>query len=317
MSSSPRLTLFAASLALSLACGLGAFTASANAAPADNTPITVASKIDTEGSLLGNMIKLTLQAHGLKVNDKIGLGATPIVRKALLSGEIDVYPEYTGNAAFFYNKASDPAWKDPAKSYAEAKALDAPQHLIWLTPAPADNTWGIAVTSEAATAHKLKTLEDFATWVNAKGSNAKLAASAEFVNSASALPSFEKAYHFDLKQSQLIVLSGGDTAATIKAAAEQTNGVNAAMVYGTDGGIAAAGLVVLTDSKHVQPVYAPTAVIRASVLQAHPQIANWLEPVFAGLDLKTLQALNAQIQLNGEPAEAVAAAYLKAKGLLK
>ncbi|WP_347558418.1 ABC transporter substrate-binding protein [Robbsia sp. KACC 23696] len=315
MSSRPRLTLSAAVLALSLTCGFSAFSPAVSAA--DNTPVTVASKIDTEGSLLGNLIKLTLQAHGVTVNDKIGLGSTPIVRKALVSGEIDVYPEYTGNAAFFYNKAADPAWKDPAKSYQEARALDAPQHLIWLAPAPADNTWGIAVTADVANAHKLKTLDDFAKWVSTAGNNAKLAASAEFVNSASALPSFEKAYHFDLKQSQLIVLSGGDTAATIKAAAEQTNGVNAAMVYGTDGGIAAAGLVVLADSKHVQPVYAPAPVIRASVLQAHPQIAEWLKPVFAGLDLKTLQALNARIQLNGEPAEAVAAAYLKAKGLSK
>ncbi|MCP1119693.1 glycine betaine ABC transporter substrate-binding protein OsmF [Robbsia andropogonis] len=315
MTSRPRLTLSAVLLSLSLASGIGAFPLSAVAA--DDTPVTVASKIDTEGSLLGNMIKLTLQAHGVPVNDKIGLGATPIVRKALVSGEIDVYPEYTGNAAFFYNKASDPAWKDPAKSYATAKALDAPQHLIWLTPAPADNTWGIAVTTAAASAHKLKTLDDFARWVGAKDSDAKLAASAEFVNSASALPSFEKAYQFALKPSQLIVLSGGDTAATIKAAAEQTNGVNAAMVYGTDGGIAAAGLVVLLDNKHVQPVYAPAPVIRESVLKAHPQIADWLKPVFAGLDLKTLQALNARIQLNGEPAEVVAAAYLKSKGLLK
>jgi len=315
MSSRPRLTLSAAVLALSIACGFSAFSPAV--AAADTTAVTVASKIDTEGSLLGNLIKLTLQAHGVTVNDKIGLGSTPIVRKALVSGEIDVYPEYTGNAAFFYNKASDPAWKDPAKSYEEARALDAPQHLIWLTPAPADNTWGIAVTADVASAHKLKTLDDFAKWVSTQGNNAKLAASAEFVNSASALPSFEKAYHFDLKQSQLIVLSGGDTAATIKAAAEQTNGVNAAMVYGTDGGIAAAGLVVLADSRQVQPVYAPAPVIRATVLQAHPQIADWLKPVFAGLDLKTLQALNARIQLNGEAAEAVAAAYLKAKGLSK
>ena len=87
----------------------------------------------------------------------------------------------------------------------------------------------------------------------------ELAASAEFVNSAAALPAFQAAYGFTLKPEQLIVLSGGDTAATIKAAADQTNGANAAMVYGTDGGIAPSGLVVLEDDKNVQPVYAPGA----------------------------------------------------------
>ena len=113
------------------------------------------------------------------------------------------------------------------------------------------------------------------------------------------------------------MLSGGDTSATIKAAAEQTDKVNAAMVYGTDGGIAAAGLVVLEDNKSVQPVYAPTPLIRESVLKAHPEIAGYLKPVFASLDLKTLQTLNSRIQVNGEPAATVASSYLKSKGFVK
>lgn len=187
---------------------------------------------------------------------------------------------------------------------------------MWLAPAPANNTWGVAVLSSVAQARHLKTFSDFGKWV-AGGGNVKLAASAEFVNSASALPSFEKAYGFKLKPDQLVVLSGGDTAATIKAAANQTDGVNAAMVYGTDGGIASSGLTVLDDDKHVQPVYAPAPVIREAVLKAHPQIADYLKPVFASLDLKTLQMLNARIQINGEPAAGVAKSYLKSKGFVK
>jgi glycine betaine/choline ABC-type transport system substrate-binding protein len=87
----------------------------------------------------------------------------------------------------------------------------------------------------------------------------KLAGLSEFVDSAAALRAFQKAYGFTLKPDQLLVLSGGDTSATIKAEAEQTDGV----VYGTDGGIGAAGHVVLDDDKGVQPVYAPTPIIRA------------------------------------------------------
>ena len=132
------------------------------------------------------------------------------------------------------------------------------------------------------------------------GGKVKLAGSSEFVNSAAALPAFEKAYGFTLKPDQLLVLSGGDTSATIKAAAEGTDGVNAAMVYGTDGAIGAAGLVVLDDDKAVQPVYAPTPIVREAVLKAHPEIAAALKPVFASLDLKTLQTLNGRIQVNGE-----------------
>jgi osmoprotectant transport system substrate-binding protein len=89
------------------------------------------------------------------------------------------------------------------------------------------------------------------------------------------------------------------------------------MVYGTDGGIAPAGRVVLDDDKGVQPVYAPTPIIREAVLKAHPEIAAILTPVFASFDLKTLQTLNGRIQVNGEAAKDVAADYLKSKGFVK
>jgi osmoprotectant transport system substrate-binding protein len=137
------------------------------------------------------------------------------------------------------------------------------------------------------------------------------------VNSAAALPAFQAAYGFKMKPEQLIVLSGGDTAATIKAAAEQTNGANAAMVYGTDGGIAPSGLVVLADDKGVQPVYAPAPIIREQALKDNPKIAEVLKPVFESLNLTTLQDLNARVQVGGEAARAVATDYLKSKGFLK
>ena len=233
--------------------------------------VVVSSKIDTEGGVLGNVIALALKADGVDVEDRLQLGGTPVVRKAIMAGEIDIYPEYTGNAAYFFNKADDPIWKDAAKGYEEAKKLDYDANkIVWLTPSPANNTWGVAVRKEVADAAKLKSLSDFGKWV-AGGGKAKLAASAEFVNSAAALPAFQATYGFKLSPEQLIVLSGGDTAATIKAAADQTNGVNAAMVYGTDGAIQPSGLVVLDDDKSVQPVYRPTPIIREAVLKANPE----------------------------------------------
>ena len=294
---------------------LGLALAAATTAGA-SAAVVVGSKIDTEGTLLGNMILLALQGHGLATEDRIALGGTPVVRKAIVAGEIDIYPEYTGNAAFFFNKADDPAWKNLEQGYEEAKKLDlAANQIVWLTPSPANNTWAIAVRQDVAGPEKLVTMSDFGKWVGG-GGQVKLAGSAEFVNSAAALPAFQAAYGFTLAQDQLIVLSGGDTAATIKAAADQTNGANAAMVYGTDGAISAAGLVVMDDDKHVQPVYAPTPIVREAVLQANPQIAGILAPIFESLDRATLQELNARIQLGGEPARAVAEDYLRGKGLL-
>jgi osmoprotectant transport system substrate-binding protein len=280
-------------------------------------PVRVGSKIDTEGALLGQLIVQTLEAGGVKTDNKLQLGNTKIVRSALVAGEIDLYPEYTGNGAFFHADDKNPVWKQLDAGYQRIKALDQDKHkLVWLPPAPANNTWAIAVRNDVAAANKLTSLTDFARWV-AGGGKVKLAASAEFAERADALPAFAAAYGFKLKQDQLLLLAGGDTAATIKAAAEQTSGVNAAMAYGTDGPLAALGLVVLQDPLGVQPVYAPAAVVRAEVLAKQPKIVSLLAPLFKTLNTTTLQRLNAQIALEGQDAKKVAAAHLKAAGLVK
>ena len=280
-------------------------------------PVRVACKPDTEGRLLGNMIIAMLNANGIKTENRLGLGGTKIVRSAILSGEIDLYPEYTGNGAFFFHIDSDPVWKNAKQGYEKIKALDAKQNgIIWLQPAPADNTWAIAVRKDVAEQNHLTTLDSFAAWVNG-GGKAKIAASAEFVESPAALPAFEQAYGFHLKAGQILTLAGGNTAATIRAAAEGTSGVNTAMAYGTDGALASLGMVVMQDTKGVQMVYSPTPVIRAAVLKAHPRIADLLAPVFASLDGATLRRLNADIAVNGEDSKTVAETYLKQKGFLK
>jgi osmoprotectant transport system substrate-binding protein len=244
------------------------------------------------------------------------LGPTAIVRQALVSGAIDLYPEYTGNAAFFFNDDADPIWRQAQAGYERAAQLDlARNRLVWLKPAPADNNWVIAMPRALAASLHIESLADLAHWIGA-GGPIKLAASAEFVESAAGLPAFEEAYGFELKATQLLVLSGGETSATCKAAADGISGVNAAMAYGTDGALIALDLIALDDGKHVQPVYAPCPVVRESVLTRYPQIATLLDPVFASLDLSTLRQLNAKIAVDGEDAGKVAETYLTGKGLL-
>ncbi|HGH5976925.1 TPA: ABC transporter substrate-binding protein [Kluyvera georgiana] len=280
-------------------------------------PVKVGSKIDTEGALLGNLILQVLESHGVSTVNKVQLGTTPVVRGAITSGALDIYPEYTGNGAFFFKDENDPAWKNAKAGYDKVKALDAQKnHLVWLTPAPANNTWTLAVRKDVAEKNKLTSLADLSRYLK-DGGTVKLAASAEFIERPDALPAFEKAYDFKLSQDQLLSLAGGDTAVTIKAAAQQTSGVNAAMAYGTDGPVAALGLQTLSDPKGVQPIYAPTPVVREAVLKAYPDIEKWLQPVFASLDEKTLQTLNARIAVEGLDAKSVAAGYLKEKGWVK
>jgi osmoprotectant transport system substrate-binding protein len=278
--------------------------------------VVVSSKLSSESAMLGQMIRLMLNANGIQTIDRTRIGATPVVRKALLTGEIDLYVEYTGNAGFFYNDAANPAWKDLEQGYALGARLDyAANHIVWLTPARASNAWALAVRHDEAQSNHLKTMSDFGRWV-AGGGRVVLACSAEFAN-AGTLRALEKTYGFNLSSDQLIVLAGGETAATIGAAAARTNGVNTAMVYGTDGGIVAANLVVLEDDRHEQPIYAPVPVIREAVLKANPQIAQIVKPLMDSLTRESLQQLNARVQIDGESDQEVAAEYLKSRGFIR
>ena len=307
--------LFSRRQVMGSACVL--LLASAPALALAQNAVRVSSKIDTEGALLGNLMIQALEANGIKTENKLQLGTTKILRGAITAGEIDLYPEYTGNGAFFFSDEKNPAWKNASAGYELVKRLDAAKNnIVWLTPAPANNTWAIALRKDVAEKNKVKSLADLAPWL-AKGGKFKLAASAEFIERSDALPAFQSAYGFKLNNAQLLTLAGGDTTVTIKAAAEQTSGVNAAMAYGTDGAIAALGLVVLQDPKGIQPIYAPAPVVRASALMQHPKIRTALEPLFKTLDGPTLQSLNAKIAVEGQDAKKVAADYLKAKGLVK
>ena len=90
-----------------------------------------------------------------------------------------------------------------------------------------------------------------------------------------------------------------------------------AMAYGTDGALAALGLVIMEDPKGIQPIYAPAPIIRADTLARHPKIKDVLAPVFRSLDTPTLQSLNAKVALEGQDAKQVSSAYLKSRGFIK
>jgi len=286
------------------------------AAPQIRAAVIVSSKLSSESAMIGQMIRLVLNAHGIQTTDRTTLGATPVVRKALIAGEIDIYVEYTGNAGFFFNRPSDPAWKDLSKGYELGSKLDyAANRIVWLTPANASNAWALAVRRDVARSNRLATMSDFGRWVR-NGGDVVLACSAEFAN-AGTLRSLEKTYGFKMRSGQLIVLAGGETSATIGAAAARTNGANTAMVYGTDGGIVAANLVILQDDRHDQPVYAPVPIVRESALAANPQIRALVKPLMESFDADTLRRLNARVQIDGESAQSVAEDYLKTRGLLR
>jgi len=291
----------------------------------NDSPIRVGSKQFTEQIVLGKIIVEALKANGYQVVDKTNLGGTAVVRKALEAGEIDVYPNYTGTAiSNWYRdtpwaKASIPAGAsgNAYQSYSIVSSLDAAMHdLVWLEPAPANNTYALAVTAKFAQEHNLATVADLAKYING-GGQVKLATGDEFAQRPDGVASFEKTYGFKFKESQMLVIAGATPAQTEQALANGSNGVNIAMAYGTDGALKAYNFVVLKDPDGAQPVFQPTPVFRGAVIRKYPEIVGILNPIWAKFTTETLQNLNAQVEVDGQNADQVAKDFLKQNGFIK
>lgn len=279
-------------------------------------PVTIATMIDSEGAVVGSMMVQLLREHGIEVIDRTEFGTPDILRLALTSGEVDLVLDYTGSGQYYHDSPGEEAiWSDPVKGYEATRALDEKNNdLIWLTPASANNTEGLALRRAFAREEGLVTIQDLADYVNS-GKPVKLITSSSFAENIRGLAGFEAAYGFRLSADQMIVLASGNTSEMLKALYEQRDGVNVSLVYGTDGALAQMDLVVLEDPKSIPPVYLPCPVLRGQVHRAYPEIEEILKPLFESLSLETLQRLNAKVAFDGLPAKDVAAEYLRETGL--
>ncbi len=285
----------------------------------DKKPVVIATMLDSEGGILGNMMMQLLEANNIKTVNKINFGTPDVLRKALENSEVDLVLDYTGSGQYYHPEdATDiTIWNDPQKGYNFTAKLDKEKkNIIWLTPGSANNTEMIALKREFATANNIEDMSQLADYINS-GKPFKLICSASFAEKYNGLLGYEEAYGFKLKEEQLIVLASGNTAEMLKALSEGTNDVNASLVYGTDGALDKMNLVVVADPKMVPPVYLPAPVIRGDVLAQYPEIEGIFKPVFESLTLETLQTLNAQVAYDGLDAAEVAKTYLTEKGFLK
>jgi len=283
---------------------------------AEAKPVVVASMIDSEGAILGNMMVLLLQDRKIPVEDRTEFGTPDVLRKALEAGEVHLVLDYTGSGQYYHDGGDPAVWSDPVRGYEMTRKLDAEKNdLHWLTPANANNTESLAVSRAFSSATGVKDLPSFADYVK-NGGQVKLISSQSFADNQLGLIGLEEAYGFKLRKDQLILLSAGNTAEMLKALSEGINGVNVSLVYGTDGAIDQMQLLVLDDPKHVPPVYLPAPVLSGAKLKEFPKIPEILKPVFESLSLEILQGLNARVAYLGEDAGAVAREYLAGKGFI-
>lgn len=279
--------------------------------------ITLGTFVDTEGGILGNMILLALEDEGYVIDDKVQFGTPDVHRNALLQGELDLGVDYTGNGQFYSEGIEEDVWRDKEAGYDAIKVYDEENNaLIWMKPANANNTEALAVKREFAEANSLTTMEDFADYVNG-GGEVKLITSQLFAEKETGLLGMESGYGFKLEPDQMIILPHGNTAETLKALANNTDGVNVALAYGTDGSLADLDLVLLEDILSIPPVYEPSAIIRKEVLDKYPEVQEIVETVFGLLDKENLQQMNKEVIVDGLSPRDVAETFLKDNGILE
>lgn len=279
--------------------------------------ITLGTFVDTEGGILGNMLLLSLEEEGYLIDDKVQFGTPDVHRNALLQGELDMGVDYTGNGQFYSEGIEEDVWRDKDAGYDAIKTYDEENNdLIWMKPANANNTEALAVKRDFAEANNLTTMEDFAEYVNG-GGEVKFITSQLFAEKESGLLGMESGYGFKLEPDQMILLPHGNTAETLKALANGTDGVNVALAYGTDGSLADLDLVLLEDVLSIPPVYEPSAIIRKEVLDKYPEVQEIVENVFGLLNKENLQQMNKEVIVDGLSPRDVAETFLKDNGILE
>lgn len=279
-------------------------------------PIKVSTMNDTEGEILGRMMVIALRNAGYEVEDNtFGYVGTVNGRTALLEGETDIYMDYTGRGLSLIKDVDINLFRDLEEAWVTVSTWDKEHNnLIWLRYAPINNTNAIAVNKDFSEKNNIKTMKDFAQYIN-NGGKLKLMAQDYWVTLSTGLPGLEKIYGFKLDKSQYVVTESG--ANNEQLLHEGTDGVNASMVYSTSGLCYAYNQVILEDPEHVSPVYSPAPIIRADILKKYPDIANILNAVFESISQEEMIKMNAEVQVDGKSGMDVALAHLKKENLVK
>jgi osmoprotectant transport system substrate-binding protein len=257
--------------------GAGLF---AGCARSNGSTIAIGSKDFTEELILGEMYAQLLEARGLGVARKLNLGGTQVAMGALRRGDIDLYPEYTGTALITELKLAPHG--DAATIYRTVRDEYLRRYdLVWLQPAPMNDTQALAMTQAGSDRYRVRTLSELA----AAAPQLRLGAIPEFTTRADALPGLQRAYGgFQFKSVKLFDIG-------LKYKALETGQVDVVVAFGTDGQIAADRLVILRDDKHFWPAYQVAPVVRRSSLDRHPEIAtvlNRLAPLLTDSVMRTL-----------------------------
>lgn len=282
---------------------------SARAQSTDERPVVVASKPFGESYLLAEMFAQLLEARGIEVDRRPGLGSTEIIFSAIRAGAVDVYPEYTGTGllAILHDSVSTEVLADPRKVYSYVTNAFATRYKVrWLAPIGFQNTYAIAVRPNTAEQYNLRTLSD----LSRAGSRLTAGLTADFIERPDGLKGLVQFYGNGIKPGSIKPLTPA-----VKYQALANGSVDVVDGYSTDGLLERYHLVVLQDDKHFFPPYEAAAVLGRSV-SARPDVVSALSLLSGRLDEPTMQKLNRRVEVDGEDVKAVARSELQLLGLV-
>lgn len=268
--------------------------------------IVVASKNYTEAFILGNMFASIIEENtDLNVERKINLGGTAIALEAIKSGEIDLYPEYTGTA--YGSIMGESELSDPTEVFAAVKKYYNDEfNISWFEPLGYNNTYAMAVRRETAENYNLKTCSDLA-----KVSNELILGSTfEFADREDGYLGLQKVYGMNFKEAKCV-----DGNLRYQALTNSKSDVIDA--FTTEGLLKGMDLVLLEDDKNFFPPYYCAPIIKNETLEKYPEIKTELDKLVGIIDEETMIGLNYKVDVDAEDPEKVADDFLREKGLIK
>lgn len=271
-----------------------------------NKTINIATKPMTEGYILGQMLtELIEQDTDLKVNITNGVGGgTSNIHPAIVKGEFDLYPEYTGTSweAVLKKEGS----YDESKFDELQKEYKEKYNLEYVNLYGFNNTYALAVNKDIAEKYNLKTYSDLAKISN----NLIFGAEYDFFEREDGYKELQKVYNMNFKK-QIDMDIG------LKYQAMKDKKIDVMVIFTTDGQLAISDVLVLEDDKKMYPSYRAGTVVRSEILSEYPELKPVLEKLNNILDDKTMADLNYQVESKGKKPEDVAREYLQEKGLLE
>lgn len=274
--------------------------------------IRIGSKDFTEQLILGQLAKQALEAAGATVELTENLPSPAGARDALLAGEVDAAWEYTGTAYINYLQHDTPI-DDPTEQYEAVRDEDLEQNnIFWTEPAPFNDTYGLATRRDFADENGLETLADVASFVEENPDQATLCLDSTFGSRDDGLVRFEDAYGVTWPDDQQTV----QEFAIIYQATADGDPCNFGEVFTTDGRIQSLDLALMEDVESAFISYLSAVQINNDFNEANPDVASVLEAISAPIDEALMTALNAQVDVDGEFPEDVAAQYLEDQGFV-